>query len=151
MMRALSQGGGRYRQGERFEGLRRVSIAGWTRGGRSSDDFSLGNRVENGETHWKPGSEGWHLWAWWVSCLCLGRESWQATEKNSSMVEYILYQIRSQWYKLTLKKCYQNLHLNVLFHICFPFWQVRRFLEEEVYPLLKPYEHVMKVKAELSL
>ncbi|XP_045443420.1 adenylosuccinate lyase isoform X2 [Pipistrellus kuhlii] len=29
--------------------------------------------------------------------------------------------------------------------------QVRRFLEEEVYPLLKPYEHVMKVKAELSL
>ncbi|KAK1341641.1 hypothetical protein QTO34_018058 [Cnephaeus nilssonii] len=29
--------------------------------------------------------------------------------------------------------------------------QVRRFLEEEVYPLLKPYEHVMKVKAELCL
>ncbi|XP_046502580.1 adenylosuccinate lyase isoform X2 [Equus quagga] len=29
--------------------------------------------------------------------------------------------------------------------------QVRRFLEEEVYPLLKPYESVMKVKAELHL
>uniref|UniRef100_A0A8C5KXH5 Adenylosuccinate lyase n=1 Tax=Jaculus jaculus TaxID=51337 RepID=A0A8C5KXH5_JACJA len=29
--------------------------------------------------------------------------------------------------------------------------QVHRFLEEEVYPLLKPYESVMKVKAELSL
>uniref|UniRef100_A0A2K5PJL8 Adenylosuccinate lyase n=1 Tax=Cebus imitator TaxID=2715852 RepID=A0A2K5PJL8_CEBIM len=29
--------------------------------------------------------------------------------------------------------------------------QVQRFLEEEVYPLLKPYESVMKVKAELCL
>ncbi|XP_077805861.1 adenylosuccinate lyase isoform X6 [Macaca mulatta] len=29
--------------------------------------------------------------------------------------------------------------------------QVSRFLEEEVYPLLKPYESVMKVKAELCL
>uniref|UniRef100_A0A4X1W1C8 Adenylosuccinate lyase n=1 Tax=Sus scrofa TaxID=9823 RepID=A0A4X1W1C8_PIG len=29
--------------------------------------------------------------------------------------------------------------------------QVQRFLEEEVYPLLKPYENVMKVKAELCL
>uniref|UniRef100_A0A8C3WUL5 Adenylosuccinate lyase n=1 Tax=Catagonus wagneri TaxID=51154 RepID=A0A8C3WUL5_9CETA len=29
--------------------------------------------------------------------------------------------------------------------------QVQRFLEEEVYPLLKPYENVMKVKAELYL
>ncbi|KAF3814379.1 hypothetical protein GH733_017537 [Mirounga leonina] len=29
--------------------------------------------------------------------------------------------------------------------------QVQRFLEEEVYPLLKPYESVMKVKAELRL
>ncbi|KAL2775566.1 adenylosuccinate lyase isoform b [Daubentonia madagascariensis] len=29
--------------------------------------------------------------------------------------------------------------------------QVQRFLEEEVFPLLKPYENVMKVKAELCL
>ncbi|KAM5250979.1 adenylosuccinate lyase [Hipposideros larvatus] len=29
--------------------------------------------------------------------------------------------------------------------------QVQRFLQEEVYPLLKPYENVMKVKAELCL
>ncbi|XP_077025032.1 adenylosuccinate lyase isoform X2 [Tamandua tetradactyla] len=31
------------------------------------------------------------------------------------------------------------------------FQQVQRFLEEEVYPLIKPYESVMKLKAELCL